>query len=98
MSNDFVKEFGYNEQAYLMMFSHYVPCTLASHQCASLIGQYAAKREHRVVVGYKDIFEDDQEASDERKSKKVMKKKGALVIFPETLGTIARKLGFGFNN
>ena len=98
MSNEFVSEFGYNERAYLMMFSHYVPCTLASHQCASLIGQYAAKGEHRVVIGYIDVFEDNNEASDERKAKKVMMKKGVLVIFPETLGTIARKLGFRLNN
>ncbi|KAH3869761.1 hypothetical protein DPMN_032931 [Dreissena polymorpha] len=98
MSNEFFSEFGCNERAYLMMFSHYVPCTLASHQCASLIGQYAAQSEHRVVVGYKDIFEDDKEASNEKKAKKVMIKHGALVIFPGSLATIARKLGFEFNN
>ncbi|KAH3893092.1 hypothetical protein DPMN_017235 [Dreissena polymorpha] len=98
MSKEFVSEFGKKEQAYLMMFSHYVPCTLASYQCASLVGQYAAQCKHKVVVGYKDVFKDDYEASDEGAAIDIMEQHGVLVIYPATLAGIARQLGYRFNN
>ncbi|KAL4237971.1 hypothetical protein ACF0H5_002681 [Mactra antiquata] len=56
MQEEFRKKFGDNEKSYLLIFSHYVPCTIKHHHCAELLGRYVDVTGQQVVVGYEKVF------------------------------------------
>ncbi|KAH3735260.1 hypothetical protein DPMN_041724 [Dreissena polymorpha] len=56
MELSFREQFGDSTRPYLLMYSHYVPCTIAKHFCAGLLKQFVRKTGHNVLVGYTDVY------------------------------------------
>ncbi|KAH3829933.1 hypothetical protein DPMN_103164 [Dreissena polymorpha] len=56
MELSFREQFGDSTRPYLLIYSHYVPCTIPSHFCAGLLKQFVRKTGYNVLVGYTDVF------------------------------------------
>ncbi|KAH3741868.1 hypothetical protein DPMN_048598 [Dreissena polymorpha] len=56
MELSFRKQFGDSMTPYLLIYSHYVPCTIPEHFCAELLKQFVRKTGYNVLVRNTDIF------------------------------------------
>ncbi|KAH3737693.1 hypothetical protein DPMN_044286 [Dreissena polymorpha] len=56
MELSFREQFGDSTRPYLLIYSHYVPCTIPLHFCAGLLKQFVKKTGYNVLVGYTDVF------------------------------------------
>ncbi|KAH3737694.1 hypothetical protein DPMN_044287 [Dreissena polymorpha] len=62
MEQSFRNEFGDSTPPQLLVYTHYLPCTLDSHHCAELLRDYVTKTSRNVTVGYTEVFvKSDQE-------------------------------------
>lgn len=52
MIKDFVKRFGFLEDYYIVVFSHFLPCTQPEHSCAGLLGHFAFTTRQKVLLSY----------------------------------------------
>ena len=44
-----------------VIYSHYIPCTLEKHMCASILKKYAIQTGCRMAVGYEQVFKETDE-------------------------------------
>ncbi|VDI62595.1 Hypothetical predicted protein [Mytilus galloprovincialis] len=58
MKEQFFKQFGENEKYVLVMFSHYIPCTLPGHMCAELLSEYATRYDEQILIGYTNVYKE----------------------------------------
>ncbi|KAH3741870.1 hypothetical protein DPMN_048600 [Dreissena polymorpha] len=65
----------------LVIFSYYVPCTCAKHNCALVVSEFSKKAKENVYVGYSDVIS----GTDEDLSVRLMESAGAQVIRPGDL-------------
>ena len=81
LESAFKEEFGTEAKSYLLIFSHYIPCTLDGHQCSEVIGEYANQTSHKVYVGYEDVYK----KTDKDDAVHAMKSNGVGIVFPHQL-------------
>ncbi|CAC5420346.1 unnamed protein product [Mytilus coruscus] len=58
MKEQFFKQFGENEKYVLIMFSHYIPCTLPGHMCAELLSEHSQSCGEQILIGYTNVYQD----------------------------------------
>ncbi|CAG2252086.1 unnamed protein product [Mytilus edulis] len=58
MKKQFCKQFGENEKYVLIMFSHFIPCTLPGHMCAELLSEYATRYDEQILIGYTNVYKE----------------------------------------
>ena len=56
MESSFYQQFGCDEKPILLLFSYFIPCTLADHKCARLINEYASRNDKTIVIAYQTTF------------------------------------------
>ncbi|KAH3829928.1 hypothetical protein DPMN_103159 [Dreissena polymorpha] len=71
----------------LVMYSYYVPCTCAEHNCALAVSEFSKQAKENVYVGYSDVFR----ATDEDLSVKLLKSAGVQVIRADEIRMNAHK-------
>ena len=81
LESAFKEKFGTEAKSYLLIFSHYIPCTLDRHQCSNIIGEYAKQTTHKVYVGYDEVYKH----TDKDDALNIMLSNGVGVIFPHQL-------------
>lgn len=55
IKEEFFKEFGRDENYQLVLYTHYIPCTLQNHNCSKIVADYASEQ-NKVVIGYDRIW------------------------------------------
>lgn len=83
MEYAFESTFGEVTNSYLLIFSHYIPCTIYGHNCADVLGEFAQGTRHRMYVGYENVYQ----KTDKDKAVEAMKSNGIGIIFPHQLKT-----------
>ncbi|VDI16739.1 Hypothetical predicted protein [Mytilus galloprovincialis] len=61
MKYQFYQSCGRNTEYIICVFSHHVPCTLKTHQCARLINEFSKRTNEFLIVSYEDVFYDTDE-------------------------------------
>lgn len=81
MEETFVEDFGEDAHQYLLIFSHYIPCTIDGHKCADVIGEFARHSSYKMYVGYENVYK----GTDKDEAVQAMKDAGVGIIFPTQL-------------
>lgn len=55
MKDNFCYRFGH-ENAILLLFSFFIPCTLPAFMCSNLIGEFALRSENTIIISYETVF------------------------------------------
>ncbi|CAC5377445.1 unnamed protein product [Mytilus coruscus] len=61
MKYQFYQSCGRNTEYIICIFSHHVPCTLKTHQCARLIDEFSKRTNEFLIISYEDVFYDTDE-------------------------------------
>ncbi|KAH3737697.1 hypothetical protein DPMN_044290 [Dreissena polymorpha] len=81
MRQEFYLMYPANFKPSLVIYSYYVPCTCAEHNCALVVSQFSKQAKENVYVGYSDVFR----ATDEDLSVLLLASAGVQVIRPSDL-------------
>lgn len=66
MNDSFERTFNSRQKAVLLLYSHYIPCTVPFHECAKLLREFVKDSGRDTVVGY----EEDYKFTDQTESHK----------------------------
>ncbi|CAG2252087.1 unnamed protein product [Mytilus edulis] len=58
MKEQFFDKFGKNEKYVIIMFSHYIPCTLPGHMCSELLSEYTTRYDEQLLIGYTNVYQE----------------------------------------
>ena len=70
------EQFGPNAKSHLLIFSHYIPCTMSGHNCADVVKSYATCLSNKVYVGYESVYNQ----TSKRMATKTMRDGDVMVI------------------
>ncbi|XP_045214603.2 uncharacterized protein LOC123564822 [Mercenaria mercenaria] len=55
MENTYIKTFNNLDDAVLLLFSFYIPCSIDFHDCARLLHDYVKASDHEMAIGYEHV-------------------------------------------
>lgn len=78
MEEQFVNDFGKEEDYIICMFSHYVPCTIPGHNCVELVRDFAREQGKQIIISYDKCFS----RTNLKEARKIMKASKNVFCIP----------------